>query len=154
MSWCFREAARSARYRFVLGHLPLYGVAEGRNRPGEVLQRPDTLQALLERYDVHTYVSGHHHAYYPGRKGSVELLYAAALGQGPRPLLGSDRPPFQAVTVLDFPSDADTVRYTTYAFVDPEQEPEIIDPATLPPSVHGINGSVVRRDRPALPEGR
>lgn len=139
------DEARTARYRFVLGHLPLYAVAEGRNRAGEVLQKPDSLRSILERYDVHTYVSGHHHAYYPGRRGRLELLHTAALGQGPRQLIGSVLPPTQAITILDFPADADTVHYTTLAFGD---SLEVIETTDLPPIIEGMNGYVVRRDLP------
>jgi hypothetical protein len=50
-------------------------VAEGRDRPGEVMNDADALRQLLERYDVHTYISGHHHAYYPGHRGNLQLLH-------------------------------------------------------------------------------
>jgi hypothetical protein len=137
------EPARTARHRLVLGHLPLYAVAEGRNRPGEVLQEPDSLRRILERHGVHSYVSGHHHAYYPGRRGALELLHAGALGQGARPLLGSSAPPRQTITILDFFFRADSVAYTTYAFdASGVTRVELRD---LPPV---INGAIVRRDLP------
>jgi hypothetical protein len=143
------RAARRARHRLVLGHLPLYAVAEGRNRPGEVLDRADSLRALLERGGADTYVSGHHHAYYPGRRGGLELLHAGAAGQGPRPLLAGGAPPAKTVTVLDFHWAADSVAYTTYAF-DPAAPDGLrrVDDAALPPALHGFNGRVVRRDLP------
>lgn len=146
--------ARSARHRLVLGHLPLHAVAEGRNRPGEVLEEPDSLRALLERHGVHTYVSGHHHAYYPGRRGALELLHSGALGQGARPLLGDSLPSPQTVTLLDFHFAADSVAYTTYAF-DPRAPGGLrrIPTASLPPVLRGVNGHVVRRDLPDLPDG-
>jgi hypothetical protein len=140
------EPARTARHRLVLGHLPLYAVAEGRNRPGEVLQEPDSLRRILERHGVHSYVSGHHHAYYPGRRGALELLHTGALGQGARPLLGSSAPPRQTVTILDFFFHADSVAYTTYAFDGSGlTRVELRD---VPPVIRGINGPVVRRDLP------
>jgi len=46
---------------------------------------------LLERYHVH--ISGHHHAYFPGHRGQLELLHTGALGSGPRPLLNSNLAP-------------------------------------------------------------
>jgi hypothetical protein len=57
------RAARRARHRVVLGHLPLYGVAEGRNRAGEVLADGDRLRRQLERWGATLFISGHHHAY-------------------------------------------------------------------------------------------
>lgn len=141
-----RESAREARHRIVLGHLPLYGIAEGRNRSGEVLHEADSLRRLLKSYDVHTYISGHHHAYYPGRRGGVELLYSGAAGQGPRSLIGSDDSPVQTVTLLDFDFATDSVAYTTYGFENGEMR--IIETAELPPAVRGFNGYVIRRDLP------
>lgn len=144
--------ARAARHRVVLGHLPLYAVAEGRDRPGEVLQEPDSLRALLERLGADTYVSGHHHAYYPGKRGALELLHAGAVGQGPRPLLGGTEPPVQTVTVLDYHFDADSVAYTTYAFEKgPEERLRPVRTPDLPPVIRASDGYVVRRDLPDSP---
>jgi hypothetical protein len=50
---------------------------------------------------VDTYISGHHHAYYAGRRGTLELLHTGALGEGPRPLLGTVLPSPRTVTILD-----------------------------------------------------
>lgn len=141
------EPARTARHRVALGHLPLYAVAEGRNRPGEVLQEPDSLRRILERHRVDTYISGHHHAYYPGRRGALELLHTGALGQGPRPLLESSLPPQKTVTILDYYFRADSISYSTYAF-GAGGGLRLVDIAELPPVIHGINGHVVRRDLP------
>ena len=143
------DVARQAKLRFVVGHLPLYAVAEGRNRAGEVLDEPDSLRALLERHAVHTYVSGHHHAYYPGRRGRLELLHAGALGQGARPLLGQAQPSPQTVTLLDVFFARDSVAYTTFAY-QPGGAPALrrLEPGELPPRLRGLTGYVVRRDLP------
>jgi hypothetical protein len=139
------DAARRAPFRLVLGHLPLYAVAEGRNRPGEVLESPDLLRALLERHQVHTYISGHHHAYYPGRRGALELLHTGALGDGPRPLLGAVEPSPRTVTILDFNDSAGTVSHSTYE-VSGTARGDSIPIASLPLRLDGHNGHVVRRD--------
>jgi hypothetical protein len=96
-----RPEARAARLRLVVGHLPLQGVALGRDRPGEVLHDAAGLRQLLERQRVHLYISGHHHAYFPGRSGSLDLLSLGAMGSGPRRLLIDSRPPHQTLTLLD-----------------------------------------------------
>lgn len=139
------RAARDAPFRIVLGHLPLYAVAEGRDRSGEVLAEADSLRSLLEALGVHTYVSGHHHAYYPGRRGTIDLLHAGAVGDGPRPLLGSARPSPRTVTLLDFDPAALTVEYTTYA-LDGDAPPRLVPTETLPERVSGSRAIVVRRD--------
>ncbi|HET7274755.1 MAG TPA: metallophosphoesterase [Longimicrobiaceae bacterium] len=145
------EAAREADYRIVLGHLPLYAVAQGRNRPGEVLAHADSLRMLLERHDVDLYVSGHHHAFYPGKRGDLEMLFSGALGQGARQLLGSDADPVQTVTLLDVAAGAGLVEYTTFAYNEGKVASwERLDIRTLPDVVHGLNGSIARCDMPDI----
>ena len=137
------EDAQSARMRILLGHLPLYSVAVGRNEPGEVMENADQLRAMLEKYDVHTYISGHHHAYYPGHRGDLQLLHTGILGSGPRPLIDSDLPPWKAITVVDIDfTTPELTRYTTYDM----QTLERIDYEDLPRFLVGHNGIVVRRD--------
>ncbi|HEY9887435.1 MAG TPA: metallophosphoesterase, partial [Candidatus Obscuribacterales bacterium] len=137
------EAAQTAKMRVLIGHLPLYAVAVGRDEPGEVMDNADQLRALLEKYDVHTYISGHHHAYYPGHRGDLQLLHMGILGSGPRPLIDSDLPPWKAITVVDVDFDTpELTRYTTYdiqALVPIEYE-------ALPRFLTGHNGIVLRRD--------
>lgn len=140
------EAAQSARLRILLGHLPLYGVAVGRDSPGEVMADADQLRAMLEKYDVHTYISGHHHAYYPGHRGDLQLLHMGIIGSGPRPLIDSDLPAWKAVTVIDVDYDdpsGDLTRYTTYDIVQPL---DLIEYGELPTFLAGHNGIVLRRD--------
>jgi 3',5'-cyclic AMP phosphodiesterase CpdA len=139
------EAAQSARLRILLSHLPLYAVAEGRNAPGEVMANADQLRAMLEKYDVHTYISGHHHAYYPGHRGDLQLLHMGIIGSGPRALIDSNTPRWKAVTVLDVDYDeagSEQIRYTTYDI----QTLERIEYGQLPRYLTGHNGMVLRRD--------
>lgn len=138
------DAARGARHRVVLTHLPLYAVAEGRNRAGEVLADGDGLRRRLEGWGATLIVSGHHHAYYPGRRGTLEMLHAGALGGGPRPLIGETTPSPKTASVLDFFADSVSVR--TYA-VDSTGTLTVVGTQTLPPELCGIGGGVVRRDR-------
>lgn len=135
--------AQQAKLRLVIGHLPLYGVAVGRDEPGEVLSNAEQLRALLENYRVHTYISGHHHAYYPAHKGQLQLLHMGILGSGPRPLIDSDLPPRKALTVIDvnFATPEQTT-YTTYDL----QTFQLITYDQLPRFLAGHNGMVRRRD--------
>jgi hypothetical protein len=138
------DVARDAAFRVVLGHLPLYAVAEGRDHEGEVLAGADSLRALLERHNVDLYVSGHHHAYYPGVRGGLELLHAGALGDGPRPLIGATEPSPRTVTLLDFHPARGDVVWTTFA-VDRNGPPRLVRTSTLPARIDGFNGWVERR---------
>jgi hypothetical protein len=139
------DVARGAAFRVVLGHLPLYAVAEGRNREGEVLAGADSLRALLEHHDVDLYISGHHHAYYPGVRGGLELLHAGALGDGPRPLIGMTEPSPRTVTLLDFHPVRGDVVWTTFA-LDRGAPPRLVRTSTLPARIEGFNGWVERRN--------
>ncbi len=135
--------AQQAKMRILLGHLPLYGVAVGRNKPGEVMNNSEQLRAMLEKYHVHTYISGHHHAYYPGHRGKLQLLHTGALGSGPRTLIDSELPPRKTITVLDI--DFDSTELSTYTTYD-IQTLELIESARLPRFLAGHNGMVLRRD--------
>ncbi|WP_228023911.1 metallophosphoesterase family protein [Synechocystis salina] len=135
--------AQNAKLRMAIGHLPLYGVAEGRNKPGEVMANAEQLRALLEKYQVHTYISGHQHAYYPGRRGNLELLHTGILGAGPRVLIGQERRSPKTLTILDVTFDQpDQVQYTTYDMKDLSP----VGLESLPRFLLGHNGRVIRRD--------
>ncbi len=134
-------AAREAALRLVVGHLPLYGVSAEKNKPGEVLADGDALRELLERHGVHTYVSGHHAAYFPGKRGALELLHTG--GVGARQLLGSDAPPRSTVTVMDVNFEPLEVRHTTFDVFSFD----VIPLESLPERLNGLNGAVIRRDR-------
>jgi len=135
--------AQNAKMRVLIGHLPLYAVAVGRNEPGEVMRNADDLRAMLERYNVHTYISGHHHAYYPAHRGDLQLLHMGIIGSGPRPLIDSKLPARKALTVLDVNFDEpDLTTYTTYDM----RSLQLIEMGTLPRFLAGHNGVVLRRD--------
>ncbi len=135
-------AAQAAKFRIALGHLPLYAISQGRDRYGEFLNDSEQLQAVLERHNVHTYMSGHHHAYYPGHAGNLELLHCGALGSGPRTWLDRTDAAMQTMTVLDFFFDTGETVYTTYNM----NRMELVDTATLPRQIVGPTGRVLRND--------
>jgi Icc-related predicted phosphoesterase len=135
-------AAKNAKMRIVIGHLPLYGIAMGRNRPGDYLAEAEKLRALLERYQVHTYISGHAHAYYPGKRGQLQLLHAGALGSGPRRLLNSEQAPRKTLTIVDIDPEQQQTVYTTYDM----KTQKAIDITSLPRWIMAPNGQVLRRD--------
>ena len=136
------DPAQSAKMRIAIGHLPLYAVAIGRNTAGNVLANPDKLRTLLEKHHVHTYISGHHHAYFPGKRGELELLQTGALGSGPRKLINSQQQPFKTLTVVDINLNSESTIYTTYNM----NNLSVVDSQTLPRIVVGYNGWVLRRD--------
>jgi len=136
------DAAQKAKLRIAIGHLPLYAVAKGRKTAGNYLEDADRLIALLEKYNVHTYISGHHHAYYPAHKGKLEMLHAGVLGDGPRRLLSGDLAPSHTVSVIDIKLATSETIYTTYDM----DTLKVVDQNTLPRSIDTPNGRITRRD--------
>jgi len=137
------KKAQSAKMRVLLGHLPLYSVAVGRDQAGDVMDNADQLRAMLEKYKVHTYISGHHHTYYPAHRGKMQFLHMGILGSGPRPFIDGTLPPRKSITVLDVKFDSpDLTTYTTYDM----QTLQVIENKELPRYVAGVNGLLMRRD--------
>lgn len=98
--WIDEELTKSSKLKptIVLGHLPIYPVAQGRNKRGEYLAHGDSVLRLLTKHNVDAYFSGHHHAFYPGKRDSVLLIANGALGGGPRMLIDSDLPAQKSYT--------------------------------------------------------
>ena len=70
----------------VMGHLPMWPLAHGRER--EIIVDPDLLE-LLHGHGVDAYLSGHHHVYYPGVDAAGMLhLSVGALGGNARAFSG------------------------------------------------------------------
>jgi hypothetical protein len=136
------NVARQASMRIVIGHLPLYAVTEAKNQPGEYLTEAEKLRLLLLKYRVHTYISGHHHAYYPAKKGILQLLHAGALGQGARQLIGSDLTPRHTVTLMTIEPKSLTTTYVTYDI----KTLETINNNELPRFIVSQNGLILRND--------
>ena len=137
------DLAQEAKTRIAIGHLPLYPVATAKNKPGEYLAQGEQMRSLLEQNQVQVYISGHHHVYYPGKKGNLELLHAGALGQGARQLINSDLLPYQTITLIDLETATPELTYTTYN----AKTWELITLEQLPPFITGEHGTILRSDR-------
>ena len=138
-------AAQQARFRVLVGHLPLYGLAEGRNQAGEVLHQGELLRQELEQHGLQLYISGHHHAYYPARRGELLLLNTG--GVGARRLLGSNRNPQTTVTIMDIvgldnPLWPVRFQLTTFDI----HSWQTIPLEALPSTIDGFGGRITRMD--------
>ncbi len=138
--------AQTAKMRIVMGHLPLYAVAPTKNKMGDILAKADELQTMLEKYNVHLYISGHHHAYFPGYKGNLKLLYSGALGSGPRTLINSNLSPRNTLTVIDINIEQNKSFYTTYDM----KTLAVVNSQELPEKITGLNGWVLREKETML----
>ena len=91
------EQGKDYRSRVVFGHLPNWPIAVGREK--EYLGDRD-FEAVLRQGEGNLYLSGHHHAFYPGVHGGVLYVSQAALGSGPRRLIGQAHASPRAITLL------------------------------------------------------
>lgn len=142
MIWLERQLAQSQGYdnRIVFGHVPLWAVTIPKRR--EVIGDSD-LEALFERYRVSAYISGHHHAYYPGARGDLRLIAMPCLGSGLRALIAplQERAPKGFVEFVAAPGGL----YDVEAWRAPRFH-EVIDRESLPPKVGLGRGVMVRDD--------
>lgn len=99
MQWLDEQLGQSqAPTKIVFGHVPLVPFAVGRE--DEIIGDP-VLEALLEQHGVTMFISGHHHAYYPGRRGTLRHVSMACLGSGPRALIGTNTTSSRALLELE-----------------------------------------------------
>ena len=99
----------------VMGHLPLTAISVGRDRAGECIEDALNLTDLMQRHRVDLYLSGHHHAWYPGELKGQRVLSLGAMGNGPRRLLGTQRTSDPSLTLLDLFQATKAVRETTFS---------------------------------------
>jgi 3',5'-cyclic AMP phosphodiesterase CpdA len=133
-----REAARY-RQRVVFSHLPVYPFTQGRET--EVSADHD-LERILRKHGVDVYLSGHHHAFYPGYREGIRFVSQACLGAGPRALLGTGTRSERAITLLEV---ADDGSLTVRALAAPDFRREI-ERSTLPRSISSRFGTMIRDD--------
>lgn len=133
-----REAGRF-RHKIVFSHLPIYPFTQGRETE---VSADHVLERVLRSHGVELYLSGHHHAFYPGYRDGVRFVSQACLGAGPRALIGTPARSRRALTVIEIPDQGPIVVRALAApgFVDE------IDRATLPRSITSRFGTLVRDD--------
>ncbi|MFC4426680.1 metallophosphoesterase family protein [Deinococcus navajonensis] len=130
--------ARQARIRLVLGHLPLAGVSQEKNRPGEVLRDAAPLRVVMEQGKVLAYIHGHHAAFYPGRLGALNVLSSGGIGG--RDLVGYPGTARSTLTLLTLDL---LVPKATFQTFDAETGAQI-PTKTLPPRLEGLGGALRR----------
>ena len=126
------------RHRVAFSHLPVYPFAQGRETE---VTADHELERLLQRHGVELYLSGHHHAFYPGFHGGIRHVGQSCLGAGPRRLIGSGQVASHAVTWLEF-GDAG-IRVS--ALVSPGLE-RSVELSSLPASIRSRYGTLLRDD--------
>jgi hypothetical protein len=141
MAWLRQLLARHGshhRRRVVFSHLPLWPFARGRER--EYIGDP-RLQSLLAQTGVELYLSGHHHAFYPGVSDGIALVGQACLGAGPRRLLSTGQRSARSFTLLEFtPEGIQVGAYQAPGFRT------LVDWSTLPERIQSPAFQLLRAD--------
>lgn len=141
MNWLHQVLGKNGpvyQRRVVFSHVPLWPFAQRRER--DYIGDPE-LQALLETAEVDLFLSGHHHAFYPGAKDGVAFVSQSCLGAGPRRLLGTKERSKRSFTLIEFSDDAMRIA----AFSAPQFEAEI-DWDTLPTRIRSSAAELKRAD--------
>jgi hypothetical protein len=136
-------AAALARARVLFSHVPLWSFAVGREHE-RLADR--SLERIVRDGRVDLYLSGHHHAFYPGVKDGVRYVGQGCLGAGPRPLIGTRERTPRSVTLLDFERDGGL---RLEALAGPAFDAPI-DRLTLPPRIVTPEATLVRDDLAGL----
>lgn len=140
MAWLAEqlEAGAAQPVKILFSHLPLYAFAHRRER--EIIGDP-ALERLAAEHDVTLMLSGHHHAYYPGKRGDLRLVGTACVGAGPRTLIGHGVASERSVLMLEVEGEAlrsvEAYGGDAYDAVIPRER--------LPVEV-GLEGARIRRD--------
>lgn len=124
--------------RIVFGHLPVWSLTVGRERG---ILRDTNLEQLFVEKSVSVYLSGHQHGFYPFYHNNQYYVGQAALGSGPRRLIGDKNLSPRAFTFIEIATDG-TLNVTAYTGPDFKQ---VVQRSTLPPQIT-YNGSTIVRD--------
>ena len=125
--------------RVAFSHVPLWPFARGRE--SEYIGDP-ALERLLKDADVDLYLSGHHHAFYPGHKDGINLVSQSCLGAGPRRLVGTEHKSPRSFTLIDLtPGDTLIAAFRAPGFREP------IDWNSLPRHIRSPAATLIRADR-------
>jgi len=124
--------------RIVFGHIPLHPLTIGRKR--SFLRDPD-LEQLFTHTSVSVYLSGHQHGFYPFYHNRLHCVGQAALGSGPRRLIGDKKRSPRAFTLIEV-SDNGVLKISAYTGPDFKQ---LLPRTTLPKRITA-NGVTIMRD--------
>jgi hypothetical protein len=97
-------------------------------READILNDP-ALFDLAQQAGLDLWLSGHHHAFYSGTAGGILFVAQAALGNGPRRLIGQSAVSPQAYSWIEIAEDG-SIAVTAVTAPDFGGQ---LDPALLPP---------------------
>jgi len=139
----FDDYAQRYPQKILFSHLPLWPVAQKREN-GAMFD--EELEEILQENSVSLYLSGHHHAYFPGYKDGIRYVSQACLGAGPRKLIGDNTVSPRSITLIGIP-DEGMPKVQALGGKDFDQP---IDIHSLPEKIESEKATLIREDL-ALP---
>jgi 3',5'-cyclic AMP phosphodiesterase CpdA len=127
------------RHRVAFSHLPIWPFAQNRER--DIIGDPK-LESLLQAHHVALYLSGHHHAFYPGFKDGITHVSQACLGSGLRKYIGSEQRASRGYTLIDIDAN-NKIHISAYYASNPEQA---ISFKNLPEKIKSRYAVLLRED--------
>jgi Icc-related predicted phosphoesterase len=127
------------RHKVIYSHLPLWPFAQ--NRETEILGDHE-LEEILKEHDVKLYLSGHHHAFYPGYKEGIRYVSQACMGDGLYKYIGTDQRSKRAFTLIEIDRN-DKITINAYEAPDFSQP---VDFKTLPDKINSRYATLIRED--------
>lgn len=88
MLWLDKVLSENATFpvKIIYGHFPIVPFAQQREK--DYLKNYVDIETLFKKHDVTLYLSGHHHAFYPGKRDKLRVVSSSCLGGGQRKLIG------------------------------------------------------------------
>jgi len=134
-----KQSQNKYRHQIVFSHLPIWPFAQGRER--EIIGDP-MLEALLQQHNVTVYLSGHHHAFYPGYKDGIMYVSQACLGSGLRKYIGSYQRSRRGYTMVEI-DENNKIQIAGY---DASNLNKPIDIKQLPKKIKSKYATLIRTD--------
>jgi hypothetical protein len=125
-------------FKVIFTHVPMFQFNQ--SGPNESFF-DQILFGLLQKHGVQLYLTGHHHAYYPGFYQGMHFVSQACLGAGAEKLIGMATPSPRSMTMIDFYED----HFQIYALEAPDFE-KVINHNQLPPKIVSKNLSLILKD--------
>lgn len=128
--------------RIAFAHVPIWPIALGRHR--EAMNDP-RVEELLNRHNLDLLITGHHHAYYPGRRGPLRMLAMPCLGNGNRVLSNTAERSRRGIVRLEIHPGGRIEQVDAFTG---ENLDRVISRWSLPPFIGRGPGVIVRDDLP------
>jgi Calcineurin-like phosphoesterase len=127
------------KYKVVFTHVPMFQFNQ--SNPNESFFDQQLFE-LLKKHKVQFYLSGHHHAYYPGYYDGIHFISQSCLGAGAEKLIGSTTRSPRAITMIEFNENS----FEIYALSGPDYTQKI-DHMTLPQKIESKGKVIVLKDK-------